>query len=87
MHKEEERELTIRFSNAEVPGDLDESSFIGGLSDKACFGQAQERMEGEESVSIDKSYEEFHCKGEQRNWAASCGGRQSQEKIYFRWKK
>ena len=31
--------MTVGFSNAEVPGALDESSFIGGLGDRACFGQ------------------------------------------------
>lgn len=31
--------MTIVCSDAEVPGDLDESSFMGGLGDKACFGQ------------------------------------------------
>lgn len=31
--------MTIGFSDAQVPGDLDESSFMGGLCNKACFGK------------------------------------------------
>lgn len=39
---------------------------------KPALGRLK-RMEGGESVSIDKSGKEFCCKGEQRNWAASSG--------------
>lgn len=43
-----------------------------------------QRMDGGESVSIDRSSKEFCCRGEQRNRAASGEGRESQGKIYFR---
>lgn len=31
--------MTVALSEAQVPGDLDERSFMGRLGDKACFRQ------------------------------------------------